>query len=331
MKYLFLFLATLLVVLGNLSAQVNLDSGLVAYYPFNGNANDESGNGNNGTVIGAVLTSDRFGNDSSAYEFDGTSTYITIPSSTTLESPTIQLSQVAWIYAYSWSLIGQAFGPVTMKSNSGTNAFQYRLSVGVEGINTAINNWNNAVTILDTLNFNEWYMIVTTLKDDTVRAYINNVFIGLGTLTGPINQDNLPLEIGRDVPGATEIFHGKIDDIRIYNRALIPDEIDSLYNSIPTSIDNPSALISRSFELYQNYPNPFNPITTIRYSLPKALDIKIDVFDVVGQRVMTLVQGKVSIGYHKVEFDGGDLASGVYFCMIQAGDFIRTRKMLLMK
>ena len=154
-------IAVIFFCFGNLFAQVNLDSGLVAFYPFQGNANDESGNGNNGTVMGAIPTTDRFGIDSAAYEFDGTSSYITVPSSPSLESPDTALTQAAWIYLYGWSLVGQqGVGPIIMKSNSGNNAFQYRLSIGVDGINTAINNWNNAVLIPDTLNFNEWYFIL---------------------------------------------------------------------------------------------------------------------------------------------------------------------------
>ena len=73
-KFTILFLLS--VMIGGLSgvfAQINLDSGLVAHYPFNGNANDESGNGNDGTVNGATLTTDRFGNANKAYSFDGVS------------------------------------------------------------------------------------------------------------------------------------------------------------------------------------------------------------------------------------------------------------------
>lgn len=80
MKNLFLFLIVLVLFqTNNLYSQVKLDSGLVAFYPFNGNSDDESGNGNDGTVMGAMLTADRFGTDNSAYEFDGYSSYISIP------------------------------------------------------------------------------------------------------------------------------------------------------------------------------------------------------------------------------------------------------------
>ena len=76
MKKIVLITVAMVALYGNLYAQVNLDSGLVAYYPFNGNANDESGNGNNGTIHGAVLTSDRFGNEKFSFSFDGVNDYI---------------------------------------------------------------------------------------------------------------------------------------------------------------------------------------------------------------------------------------------------------------
>jgi hypothetical protein len=114
-------------VIGFTFCQTVADSGLVASYPFNGNADDESGNGNHGTVLGTVLTTDRFGNENSAYEFDGSSTYITIPTSESLESLTTKFSQIAWINIYSWSLVGAEFGPVFMKSDNIDNVFQYRL------------------------------------------------------------------------------------------------------------------------------------------------------------------------------------------------------------
>jgi len=330
MRSIYLIVATIICI-GNLCSQINLDSGLVAYYPFNGNAIDESGNDNHGTVMGALLTSDRFGSDSVAYEFNGTSSYITVPNSPTLHSPTTELSQVAWINIYSWSLVGTQFGPILMKSNSGANAFQYRLSVGSSGVNTAISNWTNGVTVSDTLNFNDWYMIVSTLKDDTVKAYVNGIFIGEGILTGPINPDSRPLEIGRDVPGVTEIFHGKIDDIRIYNRTLTPAEIDSLYDDFTTSIDVQSNAIPKNFEIYQNYPNPFNPATTIGFSIPQTEFVTLKIYNILGEEVATLVNKRQAAGSYNVLFDASQLSSGIYFYKIIAGRYTKVMKMMQMK
>ncbi len=91
---LFTIFFVLLLNLSSILAQVNLDSGLVAFYPFNSNANDESGNNNHGVVNGPILTTDRNGNDSSAFEFDGTSNYISVANSPSLQSPSTELTQV---------------------------------------------------------------------------------------------------------------------------------------------------------------------------------------------------------------------------------------------
>lgn len=85
------------------------------------------------------------------------------------------------------------------------------------------------------------------------------------------------------------------------------------------------------FELAQNYPNPFNPSTTIQYSLPKNLQVKIKVYDVIGREMATLVNELQKPGVYSVKFDGSRLASGVYFYRIVAGDFVETKRMVLVK
>ncbi len=85
------------------------------------------------------------------------------------------------------------------------------------------------------------------------------------------------------------------------------------------------------FALEQNYPNPFNPATTIRYAVPHRSRVTLTVFNMLGQQAATLVSGEVEAGYHEVQFNGSGLASGVYFYRLQAGDFVQTRKLLLLK
>ena len=85
------------------------------------------------------------------------------------------------------------------------------------------------------------------------------------------------------------------------------------------------------FGLSQNYPNPFNALTIIRYSLPSASDVTIEIFDILGRRVETLVQGEQPAGYHQVVWDAENQSSGMYFYRIQAGEYIETRKMVLLK
>lgn len=85
------------------------------------------------------------------------------------------------------------------------------------------------------------------------------------------------------------------------------------------------------FKLFQNYPNPFNPTTKISYSIPKMSFVTIEVYDVLGNKIETLVNKYKTVGTHNVEFNGSNLASGIYFYNMQTGDFIETKKMILMK
>ncbi len=100
-----------------------------------------------------------------------------------------------------------------------------------------------------------------------------------------------------------------------------------------TSVDAPlrDAILPLSFHLDQNYPNPFNPTTRIKFGLPKASDVIVDVYNILGQRVATVFNGRKPAGYHIVELDASRLASGVYIYRMKAGDFKAAKKLLLLK
>jgi len=119
---------------------------------------------------------------------------------------------------------------------------------------------------------------------------------------------------------------------------------DIIVNDIITEIENDDIEIDNSgkegnsnqipkiFSLSQNYPNPFNPSTTIIYQLPKATNVSLIVYDVLGRKVTTLVNKKQNAGYYKVNFDASSLSSGFYLYRIATdGGFIQTKKMLLLK
>ncbi len=97
-----------------------------------------------------------------------------------------------------------------------------------------------------------------------------------------------------------------------------------------TSADFEAELPSK-FGLDQNYPNPFNPTTNITFQVPVNSRVTLEVYDVIGRRVVTLVDDILDAGYHQVTFDGTPMASGVYLYRMQAGDFVRTRKLMLVK
>ena len=91
------------------------------------------------------------------------------------------------------------------------------------------------------------------------------------------------------------------------------------------------AAIPKEFQLAQNYPNPFNPSTTFEYSITKSSHVVLEVFNVLGQSVARVVDGQLNAGSYRVTYDASHLSSGVYLYRLTAGDFVQTKKMVLMK
>ncbi len=86
-----------------------------------------------------------------------------------------------------------------------------------------------------------------------------------------------------------------------------------------------------SFQLEQNYPNPFNPVTTISYLLPSRSEVRLTIYNILGEEITRLFDGIQPGGFHRITWDASGVSSGIYFYRIQAGDFVQTRKMLLLK
>ena len=94
--------------------------------------------------------------------------------------------------------------------------------------------------------------------------------------------------------------------------------------------------VPKEFALHNNYPNPFNPVTTINYDLPKDAKVLLIIYDLMGREVARLNDSFMSAGYHSVQWNarnqyGAQVSAGVYFYHIQAGEFIKTQKMILLK
>jgi predicted esterase len=124
-----------------------------------------------------------------------------------------------------------------------------------------------------------------------------------------------------------EVIKIDVDD----GKSVSSDQTYPFIKQTPTSVaERTAAELPKCFALGQNYPNPFNPSTIIRYELPRASHVVLKVFNTLGQEVATLVDAVEGPGYKIVEFDGSNLSSGVYFYRIQAGDFVQSKKLLLL-
>lgn len=224
-------IASILFIISYFSFSQTPTNGLSAYYPFNGNANDESGNGNNGTVTGATLVADRFGNSSSAYSFNGTSNYINCGTSTF--GITNRVSVCCWmklvnsfttpnrnlLAKYNWTqdrgfqLGTTPQGNIGFGGRDGNNEYS---GTGSTTFSLADNQWHFLVSICDS---NLWQLWV----DGILKLEYNSNNIN----TSIISSD--PLCIGKLWQDNSGFYSGYLDDIRIYNRVLNSSEISSLY------------------------------------------------------------------------------------------------------
>ena len=193
-------------------------AGLVASYPFNGNADDGSGNGNHGAVVGATPTADRFGVANSAYSFDGVNDYIRIPDSAGLNI-TGDFTVSAWIRT-------TAVGKIVfsnMLEVSPHDGYSFRLNN--DGTMYVI---SGDVALLDNVpvNTGTWRHVAVTLTGTTGRIYVDGHLDQAGPLGVPTSFD------GDQTIGASYspyyLFDGAIDDVQVYNRALSAPEIAQL-------------------------------------------------------------------------------------------------------
>ena len=230
-KTLFIFLVFVF-FLSNIYSQVNLDSGLVAYYPFNGNADDATANGINGTIYGAIPTNDRFGNPQSAFHFDGIDDYIDLAN-----PPILNLHEAITVSAWAqvsdttsenmiiskWKYYSNTQGSWGLFSHS----FVVAGSNGTAGITAGYD------SLQQTSDYKHYVGTYTQL-DNFIRYYENGILIdSVSGLSGSIFVSNSKVLIGAAIYLFTYYFTGDIDDIRIYNRALSQEEVDSLFHEPP--------------------------------------------------------------------------------------------------
>ncbi len=213
----------------------DLLNGLIAYYPFNGNAIDESENTNDGIVNGATLTMDRKGNNNSAYQFDGVDDFIDLGNATTFELANYDNFTISvWVKSES-ATIATSEGIFSKYISAGNNRV-YALYL-VADHNAQFAFWENgAITNDHKVNQeidNEWNNLVVKKESDKIILYVNGSMVQSETITFPILKGSSANAMIGAFNFSSALndrnFNGVIDDLRIYNRALNISEIETLF------------------------------------------------------------------------------------------------------
>ena len=193
------------------------------------------------------------------------------------------------------------------------------------------------------------FSLKNTAGPVTVRFYLGDPSNGGNPIVGTEGQINLVtdgqvLSQNRKIVDMEWVVPSGLDNTARVYAVIDPDndiaEVheDNNIGFVPLMVqsstfieDEMKSSQPNSFALEQNYPNPFNPSTRIRYSVPNRSNVIIRVFDILGREIETLVDGEKQTGTYEITWHSKGLPSGVYFYQIKAGDFIQTKKMLLLK
>ena len=316
---------------------------------------DQSVNGNNAlqsTTNRQPLLVNNALNGKPVLHFDGINDRLALTDSTTMSKLSLFL-----VFKIDSGLVG----------NNGTDPLPY-YPIKLNGYGLSMRNFfsSNSPNLIDPFvgeeswvhaqapniaAYNQWKVLNVvanqTMWNTTVRSNgVDAVITPQGTSSSPLSvslgrQDGSDGIGGADnVPAGHLIFKGDIAEVIVYNKVLSDSERSDVENyladkyniTIITGIDDSQqGVIPDKFTLSQNYPNPFNPSTTIRFQIPNSSFVNLKVYDILGNEVATLVNEEKSSGSYEANWNASNLSSGVYFCKLQAGSFVETRKMILLK
>ncbi len=315
-----------------MTAQVTT-TGLLGYWPFDGNANDFSGNNNNGIVSSASLTTDRFGNIDKAYYFNGINGLITVPNSPTVDIPNnTSFSLSFWLKTDA----NVGYANLLAKHDPGfwngysacVNNFDqgYCTSAGHLLTYVASGAQQDACTNTAIANdIENWYHVTSVYNSYTnqIKLYINATLQSdIGQKSGiTSNSENL-LFGGLPIPSSSPFnnynsyYKGKLDDIRIYNRILSLTEVNDLYNEVNPAALSLSNTINKA-SVMSVFPNPVNTTLHLQYDENKfnTAAVQYTIASVTGNVLKTAPLVKQDKAY---EIDVAELSKGFYVLTIQS-------------
>jgi hypothetical protein len=199
----------------------------------------------------------------------------------------------------------------------------------VAGSSVRINYYSGFLPIRDlAMNATEQFSIITPLSGSINQYSDSYPFFEQGFAAVYFEEDDF-----------SPYYHTTDDIISNYNMEYCAEVIKSagatllkfIFQNTPTDLNEEVIAQPVTIHLYQNYPNPFNPVTNIQYAVGSMQYVSIKVYDVLGKEVATLINEEKPAGEYKVEFNGNNLPSGIYFYQLKAGSFAEIRKMVLLK
>lgn len=345
MKKMYFSLALLFLAIASFAQNVPAyvpTNGLVGWWPFNGNANDESGNGNNGTVNGATLTSDRFGNAGKAYDFDGISNFISLQNAQFTNEITISY----WINIPTnggGTVIVQntpipPFNTSFQLSNVPNNFQQYILYSN--NCNSSQNYYLNQSTSIA----NNWHNLVYSIDiNSDCKLFFDGIFQGTYNGVNFTNCSNTSTNLrfgGKWISNDPQWFNGQLDDIGIWNRALTQQEITDLYNgnicyqtiTVTDTLRINTGITGFNPVTYENtiriWPNPINDHITIDAGDLNVMNgYNIRIVNALGQQVFQTALTQQQYYLDLSTWTG----SGIYYVNIinPQGVTIDTRKIVI--
>jgi len=302
---------------------------LVAYYPFNGNANDSSGNGFNGALNGQIPVTGQCGG---AYKFTGT--FITCGDPAGNEFDLVNNASISlWMKLYSFPanvpssglnsgyfiLIGKDVGP---GDNDKWFLATYRghLVIHINDQSQVNGNW--AVQTIFPFALNTFYHIVVTKTDYTYKFYVNGVFYGFQTIPVNIVDVAAPLIIG-DLQDGSLSLNAAIDEVMIYHGALTEAKINQLYNCSQGPVTAISTIIQDQQPDFKIYPNPSFGKFVLSFA-NQMIEVKnVSVFNVLGEKVF---EQEFQLYNRDVIIDLGNKPKGVYLLQLQTRKKIMVSK-----
>lgn len=312
MKHALLFLFIL--SQASLFGQFNSVDRLIMDLPFNGNAQDISGNNNHGVVYNATLTDDRFGNPNNAYDFQSANqSRIEIPYSPSMDSITTTTGYTisGWFKAHTWETGGTPLLALFERHNIITDGGSDFI-VFPFGLYTLDN--------LASYNFQleQWYQIAVALnvQEDSIRYYVDGVNVFTVGYIIPVDTSNHgPYSIGTSLTGSDEYSNGVIDDIKIYARALSTNEINVITNLEKEKLEK---------EHFSIYPNPANTFIQVRTHYDNSDTEKLVVLNSLGEMIE-----QFNVSQTLTNIDIQKYASGIYFVGLKNKSGIKYRKLIV--